>query len=293
MSIYSLFLFEFLILNFSLIIIYLIVSSFLSFKMIMVILNYSLGYANEQDKTICPPILFWALYSWIPLWGPVCSLLYLSRSQLGRKSHRSKYGPRRIFSVDPNQAAASAGAGMSNQFHSPLIGPTDDDSYLLHDSNGLFATPEKQQRRRQQFRRINSNNSNSDNYYNDAGSPAFFRSPMDQSRSYGKFLQDELASDTSDPNDLENNNNNNANNNNNNNVRSSNKKKPQYVPPEDFSINSSSTNAYPYRDTSVNTNHLPSDLNFANIIRNNRNSTVFHHHDFSYRGEEEHNGQYR
>ena len=84
--------------------------------MIVVVLNYALGYSNDTEKTLGPSVVFWALYSWIPLWGPVCSLLYLYRSQYGRKSTKT-YGGGRVFSIDA-------------PFRSPLIGAADDDSYL-------------------------------------------------------------------------------------------------------------------------------------------------------------------
>lgn len=55
----------------------------------MITLNYALGYADKPNKTVGPPLFYWACSSFIPLWGPVLALLYLSRTHSQRK--RAKF----------------------------------------------------------------------------------------------------------------------------------------------------------------------------------------------------------
>jgi len=49
-------------------------------QILLLILNQAFGYATSPDKYIVGWAFFWTFYAWIPLWGPVISLLYLSRS---------------------------------------------------------------------------------------------------------------------------------------------------------------------------------------------------------------------
>src|SRR4051794_37011724 len=98
--------------------------------MVMLILNFALGYANDTDRTVGPPIFYWychppcvlssahldlpycrACSEWIPLWGPVVTLLYLSRTHSQRK--KAKFNSVRLSNDNP-QAFSS--------MHSPLIG---------------------------------------------------------------------------------------------------------------------------------------------------------------------------
>ena len=46
----------------------------------LLILNQAFGYAASPYKYIGSWWFFWTFYSWVPLWGPVLALLYLSRS---------------------------------------------------------------------------------------------------------------------------------------------------------------------------------------------------------------------
>jgi hypothetical protein len=43
-------------------------------------LNQAFGYASSPDEYIGSWWFYWTFYSWVPLWGPVLSLLYLSRA---------------------------------------------------------------------------------------------------------------------------------------------------------------------------------------------------------------------
>ena len=46
----------------------------------LLILNQAFGYASSPDEYIISWWFYWTFYSWVPLWGPVLSLLYLSRA---------------------------------------------------------------------------------------------------------------------------------------------------------------------------------------------------------------------
>jgi hypothetical protein len=67
-------------------------------QMIMLTLNYALGYSNQANKTVGPPLFYWTCSYYIPLWGPILALLYLSRSQSHRK--RAKFLSMRRASGD-------------------------------------------------------------------------------------------------------------------------------------------------------------------------------------------------
>jgi hypothetical protein len=223
--------------------------------MIMLILNYALGYADETDKTVGPPVLFWACYSWIPLWGVVCSLLYLSRSQFGRKKQTTSSG--RFLSVD-------------QYLRSPLIGPPGGINSNAGSENGTSPSRSALVHSHHFTRDIMG----ASNTYDDQATP-------DQStnHSFGRFYgelafdhQDTMTTDTE--NDTE---------------EGYNTGK---LRGENGMISPDDSISYLYRDTTA-THVLPSDLQFSNIIRNHPNALFQQHHDFSYRGEEEHNGQYR
>lgn len=217
--------------------------------MIMVILNYSFHYENDTDKTVGPPILFWALYAWIPIWGPVLSLLYLYRSQFGKR--KNVHSHTRLMSRDV----------QSNPLRSPLIGPTDVSVGALTDSeNGNSPS---------RSALVQSHNFSRDlmGPYSDDQNPT-----PDQSRSYERYFG-ELGFDhqdnaSSENNDLE--------------EASPTLRNPLLL--ED----SMGSSLFLYRDTMA-TNNLPSELHIANVLRGHYPQN----HDFSYRGEEEHNGQYR
>lgn len=49
-------------------------------QILLLVLNQALGYSTSPDKYVIGWAFFWTFYAWIPLWGPVISLLYLSRS---------------------------------------------------------------------------------------------------------------------------------------------------------------------------------------------------------------------
>eukprot|EP00981_Chlorochromonas_danica_P004388 scaffold879_cov170-Ochromonas_danica.AAC.3 len=85
----------------------------ISVQMVMIILNYSLGYANDANATVGPPLVYWLLNSWIPIWGPVLSLLFLCRAHSKRK--KTPFEAVRIQSQD-------AGA---NSLRNPLIDSAD------------------------------------------------------------------------------------------------------------------------------------------------------------------------
>ncbi len=45
--------------------------------MIILFLNYALGYQNDADKTVGPWLFYWTFYAWVPLWGPTLALMHL------------------------------------------------------------------------------------------------------------------------------------------------------------------------------------------------------------------------
>ena len=59
-------------------------------QILLLVLNYALGYYNKSGKTVGPVWFYWTAYFWLPLWGPVLALLYLSRSNAQKNG--SKYG---------------------------------------------------------------------------------------------------------------------------------------------------------------------------------------------------------
>jgi hypothetical protein len=54
-------------------------------QVLLLILNYALGYARQTDKTVGPKLFYWTFYFWLPLWGPIISLMYLNRTGLNRR----------------------------------------------------------------------------------------------------------------------------------------------------------------------------------------------------------------
>lgn len=224
--------------------------------MIMVILNYSFHYENDTDKTVGPPVLFWAFYSWIPIWGPVLSLLYLSRSQFGRRKLKTR---------------AKVAEQAENPLRSPLIGETTEDSdRLLTDSeNGNSPS-------RSALAQSHSFTRDLTGHFSDEQGVT-----PDQSRSYEKYYGDLVFA----------NNNNSSNNTNSNNVSGeydSSRLRTRDLAEGEESFTAST---FLYRDTTA-TNALPSDLHFANVLRG-AHPPYLQDHDFSYRGEEEHNGQFQ
>eukprot|EP00602_Paraphysomonas_sp_CaronLab_P003100 CAMPEP_0185033372 /NCGR_PEP_ID=MMETSP1103-20130426/22241_1 /TAXON_ID=36769 /ORGANISM="Paraphysomonas bandaiensis, Strain Caron Lab Isolate" /LENGTH=385 /DNA_ID=CAMNT_0027569607 /DNA_START=595 /DNA_END=1752 /DNA_ORIENTATION=- len=51
-------------------------------QLVLLLLNYVLGYQRQPDKSVGPELFYWTFYAWVPLWGPTLALLYLSRSRV-------------------------------------------------------------------------------------------------------------------------------------------------------------------------------------------------------------------
>ena len=62
-------------------------------QILMLLLNWLLGYSTSSDKTFVPSVVYWILYAWLPLCGMVLSLLYLARSS-SRAGKTANYSDR-------------------------------------------------------------------------------------------------------------------------------------------------------------------------------------------------------
>mmetsp|Transcript_25872 Transcript_25872/g.43656 ORF Transcript_25872/g.43656 Transcript_25872/m.43656 type:complete len:535 (+) Transcript_25872:334-1938(+) len=66
-------------------------------QLTLMIINYTAGYA-DQNTTPGPHLFYWTFYAWLPLWGPILSMLHLSRSRVNKAddydtaSHRAGLG---------------------------------------------------------------------------------------------------------------------------------------------------------------------------------------------------------
>lgn len=49
-------------------------------QILMLFLNWILGYSTKSEETFVPIEVYWILYAWVPMYGMVLSLLYLARS---------------------------------------------------------------------------------------------------------------------------------------------------------------------------------------------------------------------
>lgn len=54
--------------------------SCISIQVLLLLLDYAMGYSRESNETVGPPFFYWTFYAWVPQWGMVLSLLYLTRS---------------------------------------------------------------------------------------------------------------------------------------------------------------------------------------------------------------------
>lgn len=70
-------------------------------------LNIILGYDTKPDSYVGGIYLYWCLYEWIPLWGTILSLLFLSRTAM--KNSTKKYA--RIQNQSNTSSHVRAGAG--------------------------------------------------------------------------------------------------------------------------------------------------------------------------------------
>eukprot|EP01038_Epipyxis_sp_PR26KG_P006607 gene6607-9074_t len=75
-------------------------------QVILLSLNYGLGYASRTNAYVGPVFFYWTCYFWLPLWGTILSLLYLSRAHSKRK-------------LDPNPNKIAMGIATAND--NPLI----------------------------------------------------------------------------------------------------------------------------------------------------------------------------
>eukprot|EP00597_Dinobryon_sp_UTEXLB2267_P001397 CAMPEP_0170064740 /NCGR_PEP_ID=MMETSP0019_2-20121128/5101_1 /TAXON_ID=98059 /ORGANISM="Dinobryon sp., Strain UTEXLB2267" /LENGTH=338 /DNA_ID=CAMNT_0010271459 /DNA_START=736 /DNA_END=1752 /DNA_ORIENTATION=+ len=103
---------------------------------VLLTLNYTLGYASSSSATVGPTMFYWVFYFWVPLWGPILSLLYLSRTHTRKinedgglkRSHRGSYSSRNLL-------------GDFSGLLNPLV--SDEDCYSrndtdLNDADDLF-----------------------------------------------------------------------------------------------------------------------------------------------------------
>ena len=95
-------------------------------------LNIILGYDNDADKYICGIYLFWTLYEWLPLWGTILSLLFLSRTAMHNNRNRTTTGAsnRSIVSDDTTGTGTDVYSHSTSNTHN-----THSNNTLPHSSN--------------------------------------------------------------------------------------------------------------------------------------------------------------
>lgn len=74
-----------------LIIVMIVVSLSILLQIVLLLLNLVGGFSSKASAYPCniPPIVYWIFYAWVPLWGPILALLYLSRSHTLKESDSS------------------------------------------------------------------------------------------------------------------------------------------------------------------------------------------------------------
>ncbi|KAJ1401649.1 hypothetical protein B484DRAFT_236736, partial [Ochromonadaceae sp. CCMP2298] len=90
---------------------------------VLLTLNYGLGLADKPDATVGPTLFYWACYSWLPLWGLTCSLLFLSRTHSKRRPGKQGLGA----SADADTESDSLGRGTEGS-RNPLLARDRDSS---------------------------------------------------------------------------------------------------------------------------------------------------------------------
>eukprot|EP01034_Spumella_vulgaris_P021359 gene21359-27389_t len=96
-------------------------------QVVMLTLNYALGYASNSSGTVGPAYFYWTCYYWLPTWGIVLSLLYLSRAHTPRKTFKSEVPRTSIPSYSNNAMIGEEG---------DLLSDADHDSHYTHSGEG-------------------------------------------------------------------------------------------------------------------------------------------------------------
>lgn len=87
----------------------------------MLILNYAFGYEDDANKTVGPRFFFWTCYWWIPLWGPVTSLLYLNQRQsVTSSSSPAMSASKRMFVTNTSDDRSPASSTAQNVLQQQL-----------------------------------------------------------------------------------------------------------------------------------------------------------------------------
>lgn len=100
-------------------------------QILLLVLNYALGFYNESGKTVGPLWFYWTAYFWLPLWGPILALLYLSRSHSKDKAKSN--------GVSGNNSHFGRTLSATGSNTNPLIFDEDDESgtYGRDETNDL------------------------------------------------------------------------------------------------------------------------------------------------------------
>lgn len=104
-------------------------------------LNIILGYDNDADRYICGIYLFWTLYEWVPLWGTILSLLFLSRTAM--HNSRNRTGTNRSMVSDDTASTldytnSSRGQHPSNPSASRRQ-PNNSNTTMMYDDTSITA----------------------------------------------------------------------------------------------------------------------------------------------------------
>jgi len=112
-------------------------------QILLLILNQAFGYASSPYEYIGSWWFFWTFYSWVPLWGPVLALLYLSRSSAAASSQAYQSVPNDDYS-ETNSSSLSYSKRISipsvnrDDLESPLIVEKDEEPAPITSNSPTF-----------------------------------------------------------------------------------------------------------------------------------------------------------
>ena len=105
----------------------------ISVQVLLLLLDYALGYSKETDTYVGPPFFFWTFYAWVPQWGMALSLLYLTRS--GMRANSDQTSPGAVYRE--TSSSMNKQASKSSHFVDCDVSVTGDDHpYAYMDDSG-------------------------------------------------------------------------------------------------------------------------------------------------------------